>query len=330
MKTAVLGDGGWGTTLAILLNNKGYKVSLWSAFSEYAEYLNKKRVNTEFLPGINIPRSISITSDLQEVASGADLIVLAVPSQYMRSVLLKLKGVKRESGVYFLSAAKGIEDKTLMRMSCVIRETLGHARVAVLSGPTISYEVSRGMPAAAVIASADRSLARGLQNVFTTGALRVYVSSDVVGVELGGSLKNVIAIAAGILDGLKLGANAKAGLITRGMVEISRLGVKMGADPKTLFGISGLGDLVTTCTSSYGRNRWLGVQIGRGNKPKAILKKTQMAVEGVLTAKSAYSLSKRYRVEMPITAQVYKVLYQNKPALEAIRDLMSRPLKEED
>ncbi len=329
MNITIIGDGGWGTTLAILLYKKGYNIILWGAFPDYVKVVDRKRVNSKFLPGVNIPKEISITSDLDKALPGADLVVLAVPSQYMRSVAKKIYQTGQSFDAPFLSAAKGIEAKTLMRMSEVVKDVLGKREIAVLSGPTISYEVVRGLPTAVVAASRDSNLAERLQKIFTTGAFRVYTSDDVIGVELGGALKNVVAIAAGALDGLGLKANTKAGLLTRGLAEISRLGAAMGARRETFYGISGLGDLVTTCISEHGRNRWFGEQLGRGKTPREILKKTEMVVEGVVTAKSAYELAKKYNVEMPITEQVYQVLYKGKPPKKAIADLMNRSLKAE-
>ena len=293
-------------------------------------YLDKKRVNTKFLPGIRIPRGITITSDLKKAVSGSSLIVVAVPSQYMRGVLRKIDAAGVPESVPFLSVSKGVEDRTLLRMSEVIEDVLGNRQVAVLSGPTISYEVARGLPTTVVVASKNTALAKKIQGIFSAPAFRIYTSDDIYGVELGGALKNVIAIAAGALDGLGLESNTKAGLITRGLVEISRLGVAMGARRETFFGVSGLGDLVTTCISGHGRNRWFGEQIGKGKKTKDILKKTDMVVEGVVTAKSAYQLAKKYKVEMPVVEQVYNVLYKNKPLKKAIADLMNRPLKSEN
>ena len=329
MKIAVIGDGGWGTTLSILLYNNNYSVTIWSAFEDYAEYLNKHRYNPKFLPGIKIPKKIAITSSIYDAVDGVGFIVLAVPSQYMRSVLEKIKGLDVPKSVPFLSVSKGVEDKSLMRMSEVIEDVLGKRQIAVLSGPTISYEVARELPTTVVIASKNLALAKKIQSVFSTPAFRIYTSNDVIGVELGGALKNVIAIAAGALDGLGLEANTKAGLITRGLAEISRLGIAMGAKRETFFGVSGLGDLVTTCISEHGRNRWFGEQVGKGKNPKDVLKKTDMVVEGVVTAGSAYQLAKKYKVEMPIVEQVYNVLYREKSLKKAVADLMNRPLKAE-
>ena len=327
-KLAVIGDGGWGTTLAILLHNQGYKVWLWGAFSDYLKLLDKKRKNPKFLPGVNIPQGISFSADIAQVIQGAGLIVLAVPSHFLRGVLAKIKG-QDLSRCLILSAAKGIENDTLMRMSEVIEDVLGKSRIAVLSGPSISYEVARGIPTTCVVASRDIQLAGELQDALISERFRVYTSSDVVGVELGGALKNVIAIACGIADGLGFGANTKAAILTRGLVEISRLGQALGAKAQTFSGLSGLGDLVTTCISGHGRNRMVGEQIGRGRKLKQILTRMEMVAEGVKTTESAFFLAQRDKIEMPITVQVYKVLYKDKDPRLAVRDLMLREKKTE-
>ena len=329
-KVAVLGDGGWGTALAILLHRKGYAVTLWSVFSEYSIYLNKKRINSKFLPSIKIPKEIEITSDLKKAISDKQLIILAVPSEYLRSVLKKIKRTRQNtSRAIFLSVAKGIEVFSLKRMSEVIREELGNIRLAVLSGPTIAQEVAHQIPTAAVISSFDKKLRQHLQNIFMTDKFRIYTNEDVVGVELGGSLKNIIAIACGISDGLGFGTNTKAAILSRGLAEMSRLGVAMGAKIKTFSGISGLGDLVTTCISPYSRNRFVGEQIGRGSTLNRVKAHMQMIAEGIPTAKSVYSLSLKYRVDMPIAREVYLVLYKKKSPLRAVRDLMMREKKEE-
>lgn len=327
-KVAIIGDGGWGTTLAILLHKKGVRVNLWGVFPDYIEILKSKRENVKFLPGVKIPDDLFITSNLSEAAEGAEILVLVVPSQHMREVVARLKGLKADKK-YYLSASKGIENKTLMRMSEVIRDVLGSVQVGVLSGPTISYEVARGFPTTIVAASEDEDIAREIQDLFMTDSFRIYTNTDIVGVELGGSLKNVIAIAAGISDGLGLGINAKSALLVRGIVEIARLGAKMGAKQETFFGISGLGDLITTCVSPHGRNRWFGEEVGKGKKPEEVLKSTEMVVEGVGTAQSCYELSKKYDVEMPIAQQVYAVIYDGKNPKLAVRDLMTREKKAE-
>jgi glycerol-3-phosphate dehydrogenase (NAD(P)+) len=329
LKISVLGDGGWGTTLAILLHQKGFSVSLWGAFPEYVKFLNKTRKNPRFLPGLKIPGPIEITDSLNKAITGKDLIVLAVPSEYIRSVLKKVKNSGFDRKSVYVSVSKGIEIGSLKRISEIIREELGNVRLGVLSGPTIVREVSAGKPATAIIAAHNKDLAKFLQDVFMSENFRIYTSSDVVGVELGGSLKNVIAIACGISDGLELGTNAKAALLSRGLAEISRLGMKMGAQAKTFSGLSGLGDLVTTCSSPFSRNRSIGEQIGRGKTLSEIRKTMKMVAEGVPTAKSAHMLGRKLAVEMPITEQVYAVLYKNKNPLLAVKDLMARQKKKE-
>ena len=327
-KIAVIGDGGWGTTLAILLHNKGYKIAVWGPFTDYIRLLDKKRQNPKFLPGVKIPREILFSADMHQVVNGACLVLLAVPSHFLREVLTKIRQ-EDVSGSIILSAVKGIENETLLRMSELIKEVLGHRRIAALSGPTISYEVARGIPTTSVVASEEAGLAGEVQDVLMSERFRVYTSTDVVGVELGGALKNVVAIACGISDGLGFGANTKAAILTRGLVEISRLGQALGANQQTFGGLSGLGDLVTTCISSHGRNRWLGEQIGKGRKLKDILNKMEMVAEGVKTSKSAFMLAEKYRVEMSITAQVFAVLYQDKDPRLAVNDLMLRAKKPE-
>lgn len=326
---SVLGDGGWGTTLAILLYKKGFKVTLWGAFPDYVAYLDKKRINTRFLPDIKIPREIEITHDLNRAGSDKQLIIFAIPSQYIRKVLKRFKQFHYSRNAIYLSVTKGIEVSSLKRMSELIRDELGNIKLAVLSGPTIAREVARGIPTTAVITSYDKDLRKYLQNILMTERFRIYTNNDVVGVELGGSLKNTIAIACGISDGLGFGTNTKAALLSRGLAEISRLGEAMGAKLSTFSGISGLGDLVTTCISPYSRNRFVGEQIGRGKSLRQIETGMQMIAEGITTTKSAYKLSLKYKVDMPITKEVYAVLYKNKSPLQAVRDLMTRQKKEE-
>ncbi|MBN1354032.1 MAG: NAD(P)-dependent glycerol-3-phosphate dehydrogenase [Candidatus Omnitrophica bacterium] len=325
MEIAVFGDGGWGTTIAILLFRKGYDVTLWGAFPEYVDVLRKKGLNPKFLPGIEIPRGIRLISDAREISKNA-MSVIAVPSQYLRSTLGRIKpAVGRE----VVSLTKGIENETLLRPSEVISEVLGPKMLAVLSGPTISFEVARNSPTTVVAASADNEFARKIQDIFITEEFRVYVSADMTGVELGGALKNVIAVASGISDGMGFGVNTKAAILTRGLVEIIRLGTKLGAEKDTFFGLSGLGDLATTCMSQHSRNRWLGAEIAKGKNLKDILASTDMTIEGVTTAKSAYDLSKKLGVEMPITQKIYEVLYGGTEPKKAVRELMTRSLKAE-
>lgn len=329
LNIAILGDGGWGTTLAILLHRKGFKVNLWGAFADYVRYLGKKRVNTRFLPGIRIPKGIEITHNLRRVLGDKGLIILAIPSQYLRRVLRRFKTVDDNREAIYLSAIKGIEMGTLKRMSEVIHDELGKVKLAVLSGPTIAHEVVCGIPTTCVIASADEDLRKYLQDIFMTDRFRIYTNDDVIGVELGGSLKNIIAIACGISDGLRFGTNTKAALLGRGLAEISRLGQALGAREETFSGISGLGDLVTTCISPYSRNRFVGEQIGKGKNLKQVIRHMEMVAEGIPTTKSAYALSLKYKVDMPITKEVYAVLYKNKSPKRAVKDLMTREKKEE-
>lgn len=327
-EVSVIGDGGWGTTLGILLSQKGYKVTLWGAFPDYVEVLKSRRVNLKFLPDIRIPQDIVITSALDEATAGKDMIVLAVPSQYMRGVLSKF-GPGKASGAVLVSVTKGIENVTLKRMSEVVHEVLGSVELVTLSGPTIAHEVAMKIPTTIVASAEDIKLAKEVQDVFMTDFFRVYSSTDVIGSEIGGSLKNVIAIAAGISDGLGFGTNAKSALLTRGLVEMVRLGVSMGAKKETFYGLSGLGDLATTCISQYSRNRHFGEEIGKGKKSKDIIKESEMVVEGVATTQSAHDLSKKYKIEMPITAEIHKVIYENKDPRKAVYDLMTRPPKAE-
>jgi len=329
-KIAFIGDGGWGTTLAILLSRKDVDVCIWSAFPEYASYLNKHRENKKFLPGFKIPQKISITSDLNEACSGSDTIVLAVPSQYLRGVLRRMKDCSLPAGADYLSVVKGIEGGSLKRMSEVIAEELGRIRIAVLSGPTIAREVAFGIPTTAVIASSGKEVREGLQALFMSESFRIYGNDDVIGVELGGSLKNVIAIACGISDGLGFGSNTKAALLSRGLAEMARLGKAMSAKARTFSGISGLGDLVTTCISRDSRNRSVGEQIGMGRGLDEIRRKMGLMIaEGVPTAESAHGLSLRYKVDMPICGEVYRVLYKDKSPVKAVKDLMTRQMKKE-
>lgn len=328
LRISILGDGGWGTTLAILLSKKGYPVTLWSAFKDYAQKMAKSRSNTKFLPGFKIPKEIKITADLKQAISGQEVIVLAIPSQYTRSVLKKIKRVYSKK-LIFVSVTKGIEIGSLKRISEIIYAELGPVKLAVLSGPTIAQEVARGIPTTAVAASQNVKVRKIVQDLFNTDRFRIYTNSDLLGVELGGSLKNVIAIACGVSDGLGFGTNTKAAILTRGLAEISRLGVAMGAKLKTFSGVSGLGDLVTTCISQQSRNRMVGELIGKGKKMREICQHMQMVAEGVPTAKSAYALSLKYKVDMPITREIYRLLYLNKDPIQTVKDLMTRKSKEE-
>ena len=328
VRVAVIGDGGWGTTLAILLKRQGFKVSLWGAFADYLKVLAKRRRNPKFLPGVKIPREISFCPDIRQAIKEACLVVLAVPSHFLRGVLSRIEKSGLSNSLV-LSAVKGIENQTLMRPSQIIEDVFGKLNIAVLSGPTISFEVARGLPTTCVVAAGDMALAQEAQRALISERFRVYTASDIIGVELGGALKNVIAIACGISDGLGFGANTKAAILSRGLVEIARLGTALGARKETFFGLSGLGDLVTTCISSHGRNRWLGEQIGKGKNPQAVLAKMQMVAEGARTARSAFMLAQKHNVEMPITGEIFAVLYKDKSPRAAVRDLMLREKKAE-
>lgn len=327
-KIAILGDGGWGTTLAILLSKKGCPVSLWGAFPDYLSYLDKKRVNPRFLPGIKIPKAIKINHNLNENVTQSNIIILAIPSQYIRNVLEKIPP-EIIKGKIVVSAIKGIENNTFKRISEIVNEIWKTDNIAVLSGPTIAPEVAKGIPTTAVISTKNEALARRLQVIFTTDIFRIYTNNDIIGTELGGSLKNIIALACGMSDGLGFGSNTKAALLTRGIVEMIRLGIKLGAKDQTFMGISGLGDLVTTCFSPNSRNRYVGEQLGKGRKISEILSRMKMVAEGIPTTKSIYFLSKKLGVDMPITNQVYAIIYKNKNPLIAVKDLMTRKHKRE-
>lgn len=327
-KVTVLGDGGWGTSLALLLAGKGQEVTLWGAFPDYVEEISRTRRNCKFLPGIDIPPSITLTSDPARALDGAGAVILVVPSQFMGEVCRKVKE-HLPSGCLLISAAKGLETESLKRMSEVIGEILSGWPLAVISGPSHAEEVARSLPTTVVAAAEDEVFARQVQALLTTDRFRVYTHDDVIGVEMGGATKNVIAIAAGICDGLKFGDNTKAALLTRGMVEISRLGVAMGARAETFWGLSGIGDLIATSFSPFGRNLRLGRMIGEGRTLKEALATSEMVVEGVKTARAAYLLGERWRVELPITREIYQVLYEDKSPLQAVAALMTRLPKSE-
>ncbi|HRZ87209.1 MAG TPA: NAD(P)H-dependent glycerol-3-phosphate dehydrogenase [bacterium] len=328
MKIAVIGDGGWGTTLAVHLQKKGNNVFLWGAFPDYVEFMRQKRENKKFLPGIEIPHELGLTGDIEEAVHAAKMVVLAVPSHFMRGVLQQFPSRKWDDTI-FISVSKGIENDTLKRMSEVIGETVRPKKVAVLSGPSHAEETARGIPTSVVVASRDHEDAKAVQTIFSSPSFRVYSSTDVVGVELGGSLKNVIAIAAGISDGLGFGDNSKAALMTRGIAEMMRLGVALGGKPQTFSGLSGIGDLITTCISRHSRNRNFGEMIGNGKSVEEALRSTEMVVEGFRTAKSVHQIYSRTNVKMPIAEEAYKVLYEGKKPLKAVEDLMMRDLKAE-
>jgi glycerol-3-phosphate dehydrogenase (NAD(P)+) len=329
MKITVTGDGGWGTTLALLLCRKGHDVTLWGVFRDHIEDMQRTRLNSKFLAGVRLDDELNLEWDLEKALSGSEMVLLASPSEYMRETCAKVQKYLTGSQI-IVSVSKGIETSTLKRMSEVIREILGgDTPLVVLSGPSLAMEVARGIPTMVTVSSNDLELAKKVQQVFITEKFRVYTSDDMLGVELGGSLKNVIAIAAGIIDGMQLGANTKSGLVTRGLAEITRLGTAMGADPKTFAGLSGLGDLITTCVSDLSRNHWFGMELGKGVAAEKALSSTEMVVEGVRTAEAAHKLAQKYSVEMPITEKIYSVIYKGEDPVAAIRELMTRKPKAE-
>ena len=324
----VIGAGSWGTALARTLCDNGHDVLVWSILEDEVRMLNTKHMQEEKLPGVPLPEALRATGDLKEAMTGKDLVVLAVPSPFTRSTLNRMKEFA-EPGLRIVSVAKGIEDGTYLTLSGIIEEVLPECRAAVLSGPSHAEEVVRCMPTTVVTAAEERELAEYVQNLFMSPHFRVYTSPDVLGVELGGSLKNVIALAAGIADGLGYGDNCKAALITRGIHEISELAIRMGAHPETLNGLSGIGDLIVTCASRHSRNRMAGYLIGQGRSMKEAMDEVKQVVEGVYSAKAAYHLAGKYEVEMPIIAQVHEVLFEGKDPGEAVSDLMMRDKKSE-
>jgi glycerol-3-phosphate dehydrogenase (NAD(P)+) len=324
---AVIGAGSWGTTLAYLLSEKGFDISLWVYEKDLAEEIERTGINKIYLPDVRLPENIKISHQINEVVEKAQYILNAVPAQYTRSVFRESLP-SLSSDAIIISAAKGIERRTLMTISSVLKELSGH-KVAVLSGPSFAKEVVKNLPTAVTLATKDKDTGLILQEIFNTNNFRVYTHDDVLGAEIGGSLKNVVAIASGISDGLGLGLNARASLITRGLAEMTRLGVAMGAKERTFSGLSGLGDLVLTCTGPLSRNYTLGTKLGQGMKLKDILDQTISVVEGVATAESAFELSKKCNIEMPIVEQVYKIIYEGKDPALAVNDLMSRSLKSE-
>lgn len=331
MRIAVLGAGSWGTTLAILLADNFHDVRLWSHKQEYTNEMLAKRENPSFLPGVRIPATVLPTSDLEEAVHDCQMIVTAVPSQFVRSVMVRLHHLPYENLVV-VNVAKGIEVGSLMTMSQVLHDVLPGvppSSIATLSGPSHAEEVSRKIPTTVVAASTNADTALLVQKVFMTPYFRVYASTDLMGVEYGGALKNVIAIAAGIVDGAQLGDNTKAALMTRGIAEITRIGVALGAQAQTFSGLSGIGDLMVTCMSRHSRNRYVGVEIGKGRKLEDILSEMVMVAEGVETTKSANALAKKVGVEVPICAEVYKMLFEGKSPRDSTYDLMTRGAKGE-
>ena len=330
-RVAVIGAGSWGTALVKPLSDQGHDVTLWGHRKDHIEAVIRDRENKTYLPGFLLQENVRPVADLEEAVNGANFIVMVVPSHVYREVFRQLCPYINK-GATIVSAAKGIENETLLTMTEVMSEELpvpDEYHLGVLSGPSFAKEVAAGIPTAVTAASKSKEAAQNIQTIFSTERFRVYASTDVIGVQLGGALKNIVAIAAGICDGLGYGTNTRAALITRGLAEISRLGVKMGASPLTFSGLAGMGDLVLTCTGDLSRNRYVGLKLGQGMKLSAILEEMEMVAEGVKTTKSAWNLARKVGVEMPILEQIYQVIYNDKGCSAAVSDLLSRDLKQE-
>ena len=331
IKAAVLGAGSWGTTLALVLQGNGHDVTLWEFRPDVALEIDRRREVYEFVPGVTLPDDLKVTSDLEQTISDKDMVLIVVPSHVLRGAISNVEGGAIGDAIA-VTATKGVEAGTLLRMSEVIADQwgIGMNRIAALSGPSLSKEVLNGVPTTVVSASQDLDTAKWVQKVFAAQLFRVYASEDIVGVELGGALKNVIAIAAGIADGLGFGDNTKGALLTRGLSEISRLGMRMGGEPQTLSGLAGMGDLITTCVSTLSRNHTVGYRLGKGESLQSVLGSMHMVAEGVNTTKAALALAQKYNFEMPIVEAVHQILFEGKPPKQAVIDLMTRTLKVED
>ena len=327
-KVGVLGAGSWGTALAILLHDNGHDVTVWSIDPKEVEMLSEKREHVSKLPGVHISEEIMITNEMEEAIKGKDFLVLAVPSIFTRSTAAKMKPYVVD-GQMIVDVAKGIEEDTLMTLSQQISQEIPQADVAVLSGPTHAEEVGRGLPTTVVVGAKTEKTAEYLQQMFASEVFRVYTSPDMLGMELGGSLKNVIALAAGIADGMGYGDNTKAALMTRGMAEIVRIGTKLGGRVETFLGLTGMGDLIVTCTSVHSRNRKAGYLIGTGKTMEEAVEETGMVVEGIKACKAFYELKEELGIEMPITDALYQVLFNGKNAKEMVNKLLQRDKKSE-
>lgn len=323
---SVLGAGSWGTALSLLLYQNGHQVALWSALEDEVKMLREKREHASKLPGVKLPEDMDITADLEKCLKSVDVAVLAVPSPFTRSTAHQMKPYVKD-GQIIVNVAKGVEENSLMTLSEIIEQEIPQAEVAVLSGPSHAEEVGRGLPTTCVVSAHKRKTAEYLQGIFMSPVFRVYTTPDILGVELGAALKNVIALAAGTADGLGYGDNTKAALITRGIAEISRLGVKMGAKQETFYGLSGIGDLIVTCASVHSRNRKAGYLMGKGYTMQEAMDEVKMVVEGVYSAKAAKELAEKYQVEMPLVEEVNRVLFEDKKPADAVRDLMLRDKK---
>jgi glycerol-3-phosphate dehydrogenase (NAD(P)+) len=327
----VIGAGSFGTALAKLLGDRGYDIRIWVFEADLCERMRRTAVNDVYLPEVTLPKNVWATSDLKEAVEGRDLLLSVMPSHVVRGVMARV-GPLLDRPVPIVSATKGIENDTLMLMSEVLEEVLPEGyrdHLAYVSGPSFAKEISRGLPTAVSVASFNPALSKRVQEIFSSTIFRCYTNPDVVGVEMGGAVKNVIAVAVGIADGMGLGQSARAALITRGLAEITRLSVRKGADPLTFLGLAGVGDLVLTCCGDLSRNRTVGLALGHGKTLSQILSEMKMVAEGVKTAKAAYDMAKKLGVDCPILDQTYAMLYENKPAQDALRDVMSRELKSE-
>lgn len=327
-RTAIIGAGGWGTALAALWSKRGNDIILWGNDPERTERLRASRENAEYLPGVKVPEAVRVTSDIGDCA-GADLIVLVTPSVAMRSVANRLRSSLSNSKTILLSGTKGIEHGSGLRMSQVLSEIFPDNTIAVLSGPNLAAEIARDLPTAAVLGCRNSECAEELQSYLGSERFRIYSSDETVGIELGGALKNVFAIAAGVSDGFGLGDNSKAALVTRSLAELLRLGTAMGGNPRTFYGLSGAGDLIATCFSQHSRNRRLGERIGRGEQLQKISAGTHMVAEGVPTAESAYECARKLNIETPIIDQIYSILYEGKRPDQAMQELLGRDQKAE-
>ncbi len=326
-KIGILGGGSWGIALAVLLHNNGHEITVWSALEKEIQMLREKHEHN-MLPGVKLSEDMIFTTEDEEAVSGKDLLVMAVASSYTRATAHRMSGLTAP-GQKIVNVAKGIEEKSLKTLSEVIREEIPQADVAALSGPSHAEEVGRGLPTTVVVGAESRATAEYIQNLFMSPVFRVYTSPDILGIELGGALKNVVALAAGIADGLGYGDNAKAALITRGITEISRLGVAMGGKKETFSGLAGIGDLIVTCASMHSRNRRAGILIGQGKSCQEAMDEVQMVVEGVFSARAAMKLAEKYRTQLPIIEQVNQVLFEGKSPEEGVKDLMLRDKKSE-
>lgn len=327
-KITIVGAGAWGTTLALLLAEKGHKISLWAFEKEVTQQINEYHENKIYLPGVSLPANVEPTNS-EKAIEGAEIVVWAVPSSHIRGILQRFKPFYNSNAIS-VSVIKGFEEKSHKTISQVIREELSTERIVAVSGPNLSSEIAAGKPAATVAGSKDLNLANTIQSIFNSDKFRVYTHEDITGVEIGGALKNIIALAAGIVDGLELGNNAKAAMMIRGMVEITKLGVALGAKKDTFWGLSGLGDLITTCNSKFSRNHHVGQELSKGKRLKDILSGMKAVAEGVNTTKITMEIAKMQKIEMPITEEVYNVLFLSKKPLDAVNALMQRDPKKEN